>query len=93
MSETTQTRAIPVIDLTSYRDGSVAGRREVAEAVGAACRSVGFRPSGPTTPAAPREHQSDRPSSVGAAVLISSSSMRVSGSAMPVLNAWFDSSS
>lgn len=35
-------REIPVIDLRPYRDGAEDGKRLVAEAVGAACRSVGF---------------------------------------------------
>lgn len=41
MTETTQ-REIPVIDIAAYRSGSDAGKQQVAEAVGAACRSVGF---------------------------------------------------
>jgi isopenicillin N synthase-like dioxygenase len=40
---TTQTvRTVPVIDISRYREGTVTGKHEVAEAVGAACRSVGF---------------------------------------------------
>ncbi len=35
-------RAIPVIDIGPYRTGTDTGKAAVAEAVGAACRSVGF---------------------------------------------------
>ena len=54
------------------------------------------RPSSPGTPTEPplsARHQADWPAFGGDALLISSSSMRVSGSAMPALKAWLDSSS
>lgn len=42
MTDIATRREIPVIDLSPYRGGAQAEKRLVAEAVGAACRSVGF---------------------------------------------------
>lgn len=42
MTDTKTQREIPVIDLEPYRTGGEAGKQQVAQAVDAACRSVGF---------------------------------------------------
>jgi len=33
---------VPVIDLTSYREGTPEGKAAVAEQIGQACRDIGF---------------------------------------------------
>lgn len=42
MAEQTKQRDIPVIDIEAYRSGGASGKRAVADAVGDACRSIGF---------------------------------------------------
>lgn len=42
MTDTVTRKAIPVIDIAPYREGSPEGKQAVAEAVDDACRSVGF---------------------------------------------------